>query len=78
MNWERIEGDWLQFKGHVKKQWGKLSDDQVDVIAGQRDILAGKLREAYGIGKEEAERQIQDWETNLDGGREDRSQSERR
>jgi len=78
MNWERIEGDWLQFKGHVKKQWGKLSDDQVDVIDGQRDILAGKLREAYGIGKEEAERQIQDWETNLDDGREDRAQSERR
>ncbi len=66
MNWERIEGDWMQFKGHVKKQWGKLTDDQVDVINGQRDILAGKLREAYGIGKDEAERQINDWEANLD------------
>ena len=66
MNWERIEGDWMQFKGHVKKQWGKLTDDQVDVINGRRDILAGKLREAYGIGKDEAERQINDWEANLD------------
>jgi len=66
MNWERIEGDWMQFKGHVKKQWGKLTDDQVDVINGQRDILAGKLREAYGIGKDEAEQQIHDWETQLD------------
>jgi len=66
MNWERIEGDWMQFKGHVKKQWGKLTDDQVDVINGQRDILAGKLREAYGIGKDEAEQQIHAWESGLD------------
>lgn len=66
MNWERIEGDWLQFKGHVKKQWGKLTDDQIDVINGQREILAGKLREAYGIGKDEAERQIDEWGTRLD------------
>ncbi|NJO12473.1 MAG: CsbD family protein [Gammaproteobacteria bacterium] len=66
MNWERIEGDWMQFKGHVKKQWGKLTDDQVDVINGQREVLSGKLREAYGIGKDEAERQIDDWEKSLD------------
>lgn len=66
MNWERIEGDWLQFKGHVKKQWGKLTDDQIAVIDGQRDILAGKIREAYGVGKDEAERQIHAWETALD------------
>jgi uncharacterized protein YjbJ (UPF0337 family) len=66
MNWERIEGEWMQFKGHVKKHWGKLTDDQVDVINGQRDILAGKIREAYGVGKDEAERQIEDWESELD------------
>lgn len=61
MNWERIEGNWGQFKGHVKKQWGKLTDDQVDVINGQREILVGKIREAYGIGKDEAERQVDTW-----------------
>jgi uncharacterized protein YjbJ (UPF0337 family) len=66
MNWERIEGDWMQFKGHVKKQWGKLTDDQLDVINGQREILAGKIRESYGIGKDEAERQIDEWELRLD------------
>lgn len=65
MNWERIEGNWGQFKGHVKKQWGKLTDDQVDVINGQREILVGKIREAYGVGKEEAERQIDSWESAL-------------
>ena len=42
MNWDRIEGNWKQFKGNVKEQWGKLTDDQLDVIAGRRDQLAGK------------------------------------
>jgi uncharacterized protein YjbJ (UPF0337 family) len=58
MNWDRIEGNWKQFKGKVKEEWGGLTDDQLDVIAGRRDQLAGKLQEAYGIGKDEAERQI--------------------
>jgi len=46
----------------VKEQWGKLTDDQLDVINGKRDQLAGKIQEAYGIGKEEAERQIDTFE----------------
>mgnify|MGYP000686906343 CR=1 FL=1 len=45
MNWNRIEGNWKQFKGNVKMQWGKLTDDQLDVIAGKRDKLAGKIQE---------------------------------
>ena len=65
MNRDRIEGNWKQFRGKVKEQWGKLTDDELDVIAGKRDKLAGKIQEAYGIGKDEAERQINDWERGL-------------
>lgn len=65
MNWERIEGNWQQFKGKVKQRWGKLTDDQISMIDGQRDILAGKLEEAYGITKDEVDRQISDWERSL-------------
>ena len=56
MNWDQVEGN-------VKEQWGKLTDDEVDVIAGKRDQLAGKIQETYGISKEEAERQLSDWQT---------------
>lgn len=62
MNWDRIEGNWKQLKGHVRTQWGKLTDDDLDVVAGNRERLAGKIQETYGIGKDEAERQLADWE----------------
>jgi uncharacterized protein YjbJ (UPF0337 family) len=62
MNWDRVEGNWKQFKGKVKEQWGKLTDDQIDTIAGKRDQLSGKLQEQYGISKDEAEKQIKDFE----------------
>ena len=62
MNWDRIEGDWKQFKGTIKVRWGKLTDDQLDVIAGNRDILSGKIQEAYGISKDEAEKQVTEWQ----------------
>lgn len=62
MNWDRIEGNWKQFKGKVKQQWGKLTDDHLDVISGNREELAGKLQEAYGVSKDEAERQIKKFE----------------
>ena len=58
MNWDRIEGNWKQFKGKVKEQWGKLTDDDIDVIAGKRDQLVGKIQEQYGITKDEAEKQV--------------------
>ena len=58
MNWDRIEGNWKQLKGKVKVQWGKLTDDDIDVIAGRKDQLVGKLQEQYGVSKDEAERQI--------------------
>ena len=63
MNWDRIEGNWKQLKGNVQEQWGKLTDDQLDVIAGQREQMAGKIQELYGISKHEAEKQIADWQT---------------
>ena len=58
MNWDTIEGNWKQLKGNVKEQWGKLTDDHIDVIAGKRDQLAGKIQEQYGITKDEVEAQI--------------------
>lgn len=61
MNRDRIEGYWKQFKGHVKQQWGKLTDDQLSVIAGRRDHLAGKIQELYGVTKDEADQQLSDW-----------------
>lgn len=62
MNWDRIEGNWKQLKGSALQQWGRITDDQLDVIAGKRDQLAGKIQEAYGVTKEEAEKQLNDWQ----------------
>lgn len=65
MNWDRIEGNWKQFKGKVKGKWGELTDDELDVIEGDRDILIGKLQERYGIAREEAEREVSAFERDL-------------
>ena len=62
MNQDRIEGNWKQFKGKVKEQWGKLTDDDLDVIAGKREQLLGRIQERHGISKDEADIQIKDWE----------------
>ena len=48
MDWNRVEGNWKQFKGNIKEKWGKLTDDDLDVIDGRRDQLEGKLQERYG------------------------------
>lgn len=61
MNWEQAKGQWTQMKGSVRKQWGKLTDDDIDVIAGERERLVGKIQERYGIAKEEAEKQVAGW-----------------
>ncbi len=61
MNWDRVEGNWKQIKGKVKERWGRLTDDDVDVIAGKKEELCGRLQEAYGISRDEADRQIADW-----------------
>jgi uncharacterized protein YjbJ (UPF0337 family) len=65
MNWEQVKGNWKQVKGKVKQQWGKLTDDELDEIEGKRDQLLGKIQKQYGISKEEAERQVNDWERQL-------------
>ena len=65
MNWERISGNWTQWKGRVQERWGKLTQDQLDVIAGRRDQLSGHIQEAYGLTKDEADRQLRNWERNL-------------
>ena len=63
MNWDRIEGNWKQFKGNAKQQWGKLTDDSLTEINGHRDELVGKIQEAYGINRDDAERQVKEWES---------------
>lgn len=62
MNWDVVKGNWKQFRGKVKEKWGNLTDDEIDVIAGKRDQLVGKLQEKYGWTREEAERQVDDFE----------------
>jgi len=62
MNWDRIEGNWKQFKGKVKEKWGRFTDDELDVLSGRRQQFLGKLQEKYGITKDEAERQVKDFE----------------
>ncbi|HKY00271.1 MAG TPA: CsbD family protein [Steroidobacteraceae bacterium] len=58
MNWDRIEGNWKQFSGKVQQQWGKLTNDDLDVIDGRREELSGRIQKAYGVTKDEADRQI--------------------
>jgi uncharacterized protein YjbJ (UPF0337 family) len=61
MNWDRIEGNWKQFKGKVKEEWGKLTDDDLRLLEGKKDKLVGRIQERYGCRKDEAERQVDDW-----------------
>ena len=62
MNKHILEGNWKELKGKAKEQWGKLTNDQLDVIDGKRDQLAGEIQKAYGISKDEAQKQIANWE----------------
>jgi len=66
MNWDRIEGNWKQFKGKVREQWGDLTDDDLEVAAGKRENLSGKIQERYGITKEDAEKKLDEWADKLD------------
>ena len=65
MNWDTIAGTWKQGTGKVKEQWGKLTNDDLDVIAGKRDQLVGRIQERYGIAKDEAEKQVKTWESSV-------------
>ena len=61
MNWDRIEGNWLQFKGKAKEQWGKLTNDDMDRLDGKREQLIGRIQESYGLTRDEAEKPVTDW-----------------
>ena len=61
MNWDQIEGKWKQAVGKIKEKWGKLTDDDLQMIGGGRDQLVGKFQERYGIAKDEAERQVNEF-----------------
>jgi len=61
MNTDQLQGKWKQMKGTVKERWGKLSDDDIDVINGRNEQLVGKIQERYGVAKEDAQRQVDDW-----------------
>lgn len=59
MNWDQVKGNWKQVKGAIKAQWGRLTDDELDEINGEREKLIGKIQERYGIAREEAEKQVE-------------------
>src|SRR5271167_327322 len=61
MNWDQLEGKWKQYSGKVKEKWGKLTDDDLTVIHGRREQLIGKIQERYGVVKEEAEKQVDEF-----------------
>lgn len=61
MNWSHIEGNWREIKGKVRSKWGKLTDDDIDVISGKKDELLGRLQQRYGYERDRAEREIDSW-----------------
>lgn len=61
MNWNTIEGNWKQFRGKIRQQWGKLTDDDLDRIAGKRTELIGRLQERYGKTREAADEMVDEW-----------------
>lgn len=62
MNKTIFKGKWNQLKGSVKKRWGRLTDDDLDVIEGDSQRLSGKLQEKYGKSKEEADQEVREFE----------------
>ncbi|WP_034911449.1 MULTISPECIES: CsbD family protein [Erwinia] len=63
MNKDEAGGNWKQLKGKVKEKWGKLTDDDMTIVEGKRDQLVGKIQERYGYGKDQAEKELSEWET---------------
>ena len=61
MDWNRVEGNWKQFKGAAKEKWGKLTDDDLNVIEGRREQLEGKLQQRYGFAKDQIHKDVDDW-----------------
>lgn len=65
INWDTISGQWKQYAGEAKRKWGDFTDDELMEINGNREILAGKLQEKYGIAKDKADEQIDKWASEL-------------
>ncbi len=61
MNWDSIQGNWKQLKGKAHQKWGKITNDDLDVIAGKREELEGKLQKAYGYSKEQAKKEVDEF-----------------
>jgi uncharacterized protein YjbJ (UPF0337 family) len=61
MNWDIVQGNWTQWKGRLKEKWGDLTDDDIQMLDGRKDQLAGKIQERYGIAKDQAESEIEEW-----------------
>jgi len=66
MDWNRVEGNWKQLKGKAKQQWGRLTDDDLTRAAGRREELAGRVQERYGLAKDAAQKQVDDWASKAD------------
>ncbi len=65
MNWDHIERDWNRFKVNAKQRWTKIAEEQLNAVAGRRALLAGRIRDAYAISSDDAERQLADWQARL-------------
>lgn len=61
MNSDRVEGNWKQLKGKIQEQWGKLTDDDLDIVKGKGEQLVGRIQERHGVSKDEAEKQVTQW-----------------
>jgi uncharacterized protein YjbJ (UPF0337 family) len=65
MNWDQVQGKWKQMRGDVRAKWGKLTDDDLHLVGGEKDKLVGRIQERYGIEKDEAQRQVDEWHSNM-------------
>lgn len=65
MNWDLIQGKWKELKGKAKEKWGELTDDDLEVIKGNKDQLVGLIQNRYGKAKEEAEKEVEKWRKSL-------------
>jgi uncharacterized protein YjbJ (UPF0337 family) len=65
MDWDRISGNWAHWRDRVRERWGRLTNDELDAVAGRRDQLVRRIQNAYGIAPAEAERQLRNWERSL-------------
>jgi uncharacterized protein YjbJ (UPF0337 family) len=65
MNWDQIEGKWKEIKGKARTKWGKLTDDDLENVAGKKDVLLGRLQQRYGYKRDQAEKEVDTWMKDL-------------